>query len=251
MSCPWQEKLERYVDAELPESETAELDAHLRACPACAADALGRLQLKRMTQAAGRRYTPSPEFRLKIDQMVAKHARPARRWGWISGLSTAAAALAMVLVVIGLAGRHLRREQTLAELADLHVATLASPNPVDVVSTDRHTVKPWFAGKLPFTFNLPELENSPFKLAGGRVTYFHQTPGAHLLFDVSKHQISVFIFEDRPETRGMTAGSATASKMAFTIETWAEGGLRYYVVGDASAADIHALSELLRQGAKS
>jgi anti-sigma factor RsiW len=251
MSCAWQDKIERYVDAELPESETAEMDAHLRTCSLCAADALGRLQLKRMTQTAGRRYTPSPEFRLKIDKMMVKQARPVRRWGWSFGLSTAAVAIVLVLGALGLWRRNSQREQALAELADLHVSTLASPNPVDVVSTDRHTVKPWFAGKLPFTFNLPELQNSPFKLAGGRVTYFHQNPGAQLLFDVRKHQISVFIFEDRPETRLVSNGSATATKLAFTIETWSEGGLRYYVIGDAGAADIQALSELLKQAAKS
>lgn len=67
----------------------------------------------------------------------------------------------------------------LSEVADLHIATLASANPIDVVSTDRHTVKPWFAGKIPFTFNLPELQNSPFTLLGAKVSYLNQSPGAH------------------------------------------------------------------------
>jgi hypothetical protein len=66
--------------------------------------------------------------------------------------------------------------QTFAELADLHVATLASATPVDVISTDRHTVKPWFQGKIPFTFNLPELANTPFTLEGG--TALLSGPGA-------------------------------------------------------------------------
>ena len=70
----------------------------------------------------------------------------------------------------------------MSELADLHVATLASSNPVDVVSTDRHTVKPWFAGKIPFTFNLPELQDSPFVLVGGRVSYLTNRRGRSLFF---------------------------------------------------------------------
>ena len=116
-------------------------------------------------------------------------------------------------------------------------------SPVDVVSTDRHTVKPWFQGKVPFTFNLPELGNSNFTLPGGRVTYLQQTPGAHLIFQVRKHEISVFIFQDRPETgRGMAA----LSRLSFNVATWQEGGLRYYVVGDASREDINALVELLK-----
>src|SRR4029434_2685445 len=95
--------------------------------------------------------------------------------------------------------QHSRSEQALSALADLHVSTLASANPVDVVSSDRYTAKPWCKGKLPFTFNLPELQTSPFKLIGGRLTYFQQSPGAQLLFEVAKHQISVFIFQNRAE----------------------------------------------------
>jgi|SRR5438445_13863468 len=63
--------------------------------------------------------------------------------------------------------------------------------------TDRHTVKPWFQGKIPFAFDLPELQNSEFSLLGGRMTYLDQTPGAHLIYDARKHHISVFVFQER------------------------------------------------------
>jgi anti-sigma factor RsiW len=146
--------------------------------------------------------------------------------------------------------QHTRGEQALSELADLHVSTLASTNPVDVISTDRHTVKPWFQGKLPFSFNLPELQNSRFKLIGGRLTYFQQSPGAQLLFEVHKHQISVFIFQNRSELSGLSSGSSLRRKLAFSSETWTEGDLRYFVVGDAGPSDIRDLSELLKSAAR-
>jgi anti-sigma factor RsiW len=142
--------------------------------------------------------------------------------------------------------QHSRSEQALGELADLHVSTLASANPVDVVSSDRHTVKPWFQGKIPFTFNLPELQKSPFMLIGGRLTYFQQSPGAQLLFEVGKHQISVFIFQNRAELSRLNSGSSLSRKLAFNTETWEDGGLWYFVLGDASPSDVHDLSELLR-----
>jgi anti-sigma factor RsiW len=174
MTCDWVPKLDLYMDGELFGSELTEVDTHLRACPTCAADALSRLQLKRMTQAAGRRFSPRPEFRLKIEQSInaGKRSRWARRW---APALAAAAAIVLMLVSAAFWLQHLSSEQALAELADLHVSTLASPNPVDVVSSDRHTVKPWFQGKLPFTFNLPEVQTSPFKLIGGRLTYFQQS----------------------------------------------------------------------------
>lgn len=252
MTCDvWQSKLEPYVDSELSEDELANLESHLRTCPSCAADALGLLQMKRMTQAAGRRYSPTPQFRLRIEQSIEAKRGLSWAFGWVPKLALAAAVLVLVVGVAALWQRHLQREQALTELADLHVATLASVNPVDVVSTDRHTVKPWFAGKLPFSFSLPDLQGSPFKLVGGRVAYFEHNPGAQLLFDAGKHHLSVFVFQDHPTTMPFSAGTTTARKLAFNTETWNEGGLRYIVISDADQAAVHGLSELLRRAARS
>jgi anti-sigma factor RsiW len=135
------------------------------------------------------------------------------------------------------------QQQLIGELVDQHVATLASANPVDVVSTDRHTVKPWFAGKIPFTFNLPELQDSPFVLVGGRVSYLNQSPGAELIFRVRQHQISVFIFQDREES-GENGNARTA--LSFGVRSWHHNGLRYFVIGDASAQELDKLSELIK-----
>ena len=76
--------------------------------------------------------------------------------------------------------------------------------------------------------------------------YFQQSPGAQLLFEVGKHQISVFIFQNRAELSRLNSGYSLNSKLAFNTETWTEGGLWYFVLGDASPSDIHDLSELLR-----
>ena len=245
MTCDSVPKLDLYVDGELSGDALKEVEAHLQACPTCAADALKRLQLKRMTQSAGRRFSPRPEFRVKVVDSIDAAKRPWWAWRWAPVLS-AAAVLVLILIPGAVWLQNSRSQQALGELADLHVSTLASANPVDVVSSDRHTVKPWFQGKLPFTFNLPELETSPFKLIGGRLTYFQQSPGAQLLFDVGKHRISVFIFQNGAELSRLNSGSSLSRKLAFNTETWSEGGLWYFVVGDASLSDVHDLSELLR-----
>ena len=247
MTCDlWRDKLDAYVDSACSQEDLASLEAHFRTCPSCAAEALNRLQMKRMTQAAAARYSPSPEFRLRIEKSIQPKRRRVWSFGWMPGV--AVAAVALVLLVLGLTAwmRHAAREQALAELVDLHVATLASANPVDVVSTDRHTVKPWFQGKLPFTFNLPELQNSSFKLVGGRVMYFEHSPGAQLLFQIRNHQLSVFILQDQPGKTPLATGVTTERELAFNVETWSDAGLRYIVIGDASPADIHALGELMR-----
>ena len=87
MSCePWQAKLEQYADSELHGDEAAEVEAHLRQCQSCAADALGRCALKGMIHTAGKRFAPAPEFRLKIAQQVARQSKP-RLWGLEIGLA--------------------------------------------------------------------------------------------------------------------------------------------------------------------
>jgi anti-sigma factor RsiW len=126
------------------------------------------------------------------------------------------------------------------------VAALASSSPVDVISTDRHTVKPWFQGKIPFAFNLPELQNTEFSLVGGRMTYLDQTPGAHLIYDIRKHHISVFVFQERSLPAKLADNSLLPKQLPFNLETWSQGGLRYFVVGDASAADIDRLAKLFK-----
>jgi anti-sigma factor RsiW len=239
-------KLDAYLDGELTPKEASALGGHLRGCAACAADALGRVQMKRSVQLAGKRYAASAELRNKIAKSVA--AKPRREAGWAWRILALPAVLVLIVSVgvnIYVSRESARRQRVYSELADLHVSALASATPVDVISTDRHTVKQWFQGKIPFSFNLPELQGTDFTLLGGRVTYLAQTPGAHLIYQVRKHEVSVFIFQDRgDDTASLASGPRQA--LSFNVENWTQNGLRYFVVGDVGADDIRALSKLLR-----
>jgi len=246
MACDaWIEKLDAYLDGELAASEARAIGEHLRGCSTCTAESLSRLQQKRAVQAAGQRFTPDPAFRARIQQSIA--ARPPARRNWFR-LPVLATAMALVIAgaLLLTANRSRRSEERLvSELADLHVATLASSNPVDVISSDRHTVKPWFAGKIPFTFNLPELQDSPFVLLGAKVSYLNQSPGAELIFRVRQHQISVFIFQERA-AGSVPAHDSVQTALSFNVRSWSHNGLRYFVIGDASAQDLDKLSELMK-----
>jgi anti-sigma factor RsiW len=245
----WKGKLDTYLDGEVSREEIRGFDTHVRSCPSCSADALTRVQMKRAIQAAGRRYTPSPEFRKRMQQRLALKPQRSFRLGLM--LATAAAVVLVVGTLISAyLGTRSGRDQIFSEIADLHVATLASSSPVDVISTDRHTVKPWFQGKIPFAFNLPELQNSEFSLLGGRMTYLEQTPGAHLIYDVRKHHISIFVFQQRSLPAKLNENSLSPKQLPFNLETWSQGGLRYFVIGDASAADIDSLAKLFKAASK-
>lgn len=247
----WTGKLDAYIDGELDSGQMRELDRHLRECPGCTAEALRRLQWKRAIHSAGQCYVADPAVGERIRRSISP-ARPAW-WQWRPAFAVTAA---LLLVLAGARiiqletvqpKRQLAQESWMAgELADLHVATLASANPVDVVSSDRHSVKPWFAGKVPFSFNLPEFQGSQFELVGGRVSYLEQSPGAQLLFRVRKHQISVFIFQ----AKAVPFGFASAGEMdarSFHLERWQHDGLQYFAISDAAPEDLHALSDLLKR----
>lgn len=246
MPCAqWSAKLDTYLDGELSADEMHSFDAHVRSCASCAADALARVQLKGMVRSAGKAFVPSPDFRTRVLSRKQKR-RPLFAW--------VLASVAVLVVLIALSASYIgqqraERRQMFSELADLHVSTLASSNPVDVVSSDRHTVKPWFEGKIPFSFNLPELQNSEFVLVGGRLCYLEQSPGAQLIYQIRKHQISVFVFQDRDVPGSLFGGSQTG-QVGFNQETWSERGLRYFILGDTGQSDIARLTELLKAAAK-
>jgi anti-sigma factor RsiW len=246
MACEsWKAQLDTYLDGELAQEELRTFDSHVRNCPSCSADALSGVQLKRVIHMAGKRFTPSAEFRKRMQQNMAPKPRRSFRLGWMLAAATAVLLVVGTLTSIYLSNRS-GRDQVFSEIADLHVATLASSSPVDVISTDRHTVKPWFQGRIPFAFNLPELQNSDFSLLGGRITYLEQTPGAHLIYDARKHYISVFVFQELALPSKLSENALQTGKLSFNMETWNKGGLRYFVIGEASAADIDSLAKLFK-----
>jgi anti-sigma factor RsiW len=242
----WKAELDTYLDGELPSEEMRAFDAHVHSCSSCAADALARVQLKRGIQAAaGKRFAPTSEFRRRIQGKIATKPQRSFRLTWVFAAALSTLAVASLLTTF-LGVQRFHREQAYGEIADLHVAALASSSRVDVVSTDRHTVKPWFQGKIPFAFDLPEVQNSEFTLLGGRMTYAGQSPGAHLIYTVRKHEISVFVFQEGVFRRGWGESSSATKELSFNIATWNQGGLRYFVIGDASTADINNLAKLFK-----
>jgi len=248
MACEMnREALAAYLDGELPSAEAGSVEQHVRACPGCAAEVAERMYLRRTLAAARGHYVPDPEWKKR---MLAKTtSRPQSRPRWFAWAPAAIAAAAAVLLFAGFwMERHSSREQAFREVADLHVSDLASDHPVDVVSTDRHTVKPWFAGRIPFSFNVPEFTGSDFTLIGGRVAYLQQEPGAQLLVGLHQHKISVLIVRESSElAQVLPDDGGVHAQASFHVDTWQAGGLRYIVVGDADAAEIGNLARLFRQ----
>jgi anti-sigma factor RsiW len=219
------EDLERYADGELGPQP------HLRDCMQCTAAALNIVQMNRSIHDAMSEERPPAELRRRVRRQIThSHAMI-----WWAVAAVVALAFATVVIV------RTRTSSALPELVDMHVTLLASANPVDVVSTDRHTVKPWFEGRLPYAVPVPDLSNTQFHLVGGRVVYWHGNSAAYLLIGKSAHRISLFVFRDDLAPRDLGAPPAAVSTLV-----WRSGGLTFVAIGQVPREDLEALSALFR-----
>jgi anti-sigma factor RsiW len=244
------DQLTAFVDGELPSSEGHGIQQHLAACHPCALRTLSATQLKVATARAGQRFPAPPETLARLtaqlrSQQPTRTARvyPFRTIAW----TALAASLVLALSLIG--RRQTRQAHALsAELLDQHLATLSSGASPEVISTDRHTVKPWFQGKLPFSFNLPDVLPADTTLKGGNLTYLNGQPAALLLFTIHKHEVSVFLTQ-RSGTDLATPPSGIRS--GFDIHYASTHDLRIAAVSDVNPADLELLLSALVQAQSS
>lgn len=245
MSCEWRNKTNLYADDELEAAAQKEVSAHLRECAECSEALAEQLALKKAVRVAGNQFKAPAELHAAVFRQLHPRSSASSLWKWIS----AAAAMAVVVLAFMLvAGNPKREEPMLAGLVDQHITALASANPVDVVSEDRHTVKPWFQGKLGFTFTPPELAGSPFKLIGGKLVYVQQKPGAELLYTAGAHKISVFVFK-APDAEEHDA--IWQRSRSFNSCRWSNAGLEFFLVTDATKDEASGLVTLFQQANRS
>jgi anti-sigma factor RsiW len=248
--------LNAYIDGELPANERQAVQQHLTTCHACTLRVLSATQLKDATARAGHRFAPPPEALARLtatldaqqqttsqrqtDSQQQATKEPAKIYS-IRPTAWAAMAAAILLSVSLLGWRAIHQTNSLsAELLDQHLATLSSGATPQVISTDRHTVKPWFQGRLPFSFNLPDTEALPpdTTLKGADLTFFNGHPAALLLFTIHKHEVSIFLTQ-RATSPILTGLPKTHA--GFTIRTATTSDLSIIAVSDVNPTDLDLL----------
>ena len=248
--------LSAFADGELSAEDTAAARQHVDDCLSCAARLIDTWLLKASLGKSGRRYSLPAETEQRLRKAIveeplsvsAPRTPSNRNWMGISGWIAAAAMLAVLLTwsLIQLRGGRAGNNQyaaLAAEVSDLHIATLASGAPPEVLSSDRHTVKPWFQGKLPFSFNLPDSLPADTRLEGANVAYLEDRPVAQLLFSIGRHRASVFVAQRRDASRPQTITATHAGFRVIALET---GDLELIAVSDAEPNRVLALETALR-----
>ena len=240
MICELVERdLDAYVDRELDGDAEALIRSHVERCAMCRHRIAERIELSRLIRSAP--YYPAPDrLRARLSATVPTRSSSGRRV-----LTWAAAA---VLAISAGTGIMLMRSAStvsdalVTEAVNDHVRSLMEAHLFDVQSTDQHTVKPWFLGKLDFSPPVTDLATVGFPLVGGRLDYLGGRPVAALVYQRQKHTINVFI---APEAGAAAGGIDASSARGFHVRHWIRDHMAYWAVSDLNDAELTEFARTL------
>jgi mycothiol system anti-sigma-R factor len=253
MSCELTHSvLHGYMDGELDAARAADFERHLVSCAECVASLEAQETLRSSVHRAGL-YERAPEtLRRKLTaELAASAAAPNVRvlagrsasWRWLAVAAT-------ILLVAALGWRlipGLRQDSTntayASAIVDAHLRSLQPGHLEDVVSTDQHTVKPWFDGKLDFAPPVRDFADQGFPLQGGRLDVVRGRTVAVLVYARRKHIINVFIWPIKEQAATVQSGS----QLGYNWIDWRKDGMELCAVSDVNPADLKDLQRLLQQ----
>jgi anti-sigma factor RsiW len=242
--------IDAYIDNELDVTATIAVQQHLRDCHQCqqlleARKAVGALlanpqiSFEAPDSLLGRIQTALPVTRSEVKP------RTGRRLviPWLSVPLALAATIAVLLGLVFLNQGGMSRGNALAqEVISSHVRSLLGAHLLDVPSTDQHTVKPWFDGKLKFSPPVHDLAEHGFRLTGGRLDYLHGREVAALVYQRRLHVINLFIW---PSESGRNMAAESFTKDGYNVSHWDHDGFVFWAVSDVNPEDLSAFADLL------
>jgi anti-sigma factor RsiW len=235
-ACPDKELLlHALVDGELDAGNVLALEAHVATCAGCAAELAAIREVKAQLKAAPLAYTAPQSLLDRMDAALAQaEAPPPSRRGasrvesWVLSGTGAAIAASLALLAILPSGVSLQ-----SELVDAQARSLEAQHLVDVQTSDRHTVKPWFNGKIDFAPPVVDLVAQGYPLVGGRLERIDGRRVAALVFHRQAHVINLFVWPgDAP------AAPLTQQKDGYNLIRWGQGGLVFWAVSDCDPSAL-------------
>ncbi len=241
--------LEPYLDEELDAAQRAAVDRHMAECADCSSAYARLREQKAGIRAAAPYYNADPEIHQSIRAALRDAARseptPIRRGSWWRPVAIAASIL--LAVSLSWNARNMLAPNSAGDLAnrvlDDHLRSLIGTHLVDVLSSDQHTVKPWFAGKLDFSPTVKNLDSEGFPLEGGRVDYLDGRRVAALVYRRRQHIINLFVWPAPTSS----ARELRTSHNGYNLLHWTSGPMTYWAVSDVSATDLDRFRKLYEQ----
>jgi anti-sigma factor RsiW len=241
-----QTRLHAYLDGELDATGSADFNQHLRNCPVCAG-ALEEEEALRQGLQQARLYSRAPAgLKLRIEESLPGiRAQKSAGLGLISWRWFAVAMALLLAVFVGWRQLSIGNQRTAAVVAavDAHLRSLQPGHLADVQSTDQHTVKPWFDGKLDFAPPVRDFSSADFPLLGGRLDVIEGRTVAALVYGRRKHFISVFV----EEAASYTSWNGSGEAQGYHWTAWNKDGFAFCAVSDVSPTDLEGLKQLFLQ----
>ena len=234
--------LNAFVDNELDPMNAEAVSSHLQGCAECQAQHGSLLAVSR-TVSNQPRFALNESQLQKMAGLLPAEPKPRPSFLWARSFALGAASMAAVWVCVGLLSRP--GDARVDGLLQSHIRSLMPGHMLDVISTDRHTVKPWFAGKVSVAPFVLDLKAQGFPLLGGRVDYISSRPTPVLVFGHGSHFMSVFVL---PKDTQIPVRSG--SKDGFQMTSWVKDDLEYIAVSDTDSTELARFTELYRGSAR-
>jgi anti-sigma factor RsiW len=249
-----QDLIHGYVDGELDLVRSLEIERHIEGCASCSRSYRTQQDLKGALQAVPLRFTASSDLRRRIRSAVREAGEPAssrRAFNWLPTWTWAGAVAALTLVAV--LSWNLARisrapsgdELVAQEVIDSHVRSLMANHLEDVPSTDQHTVKPWFNGKLDFSPPVQDLAKEGFPLVGGRLDYLENRPVAALVYQRRKHYINLFIWPS-----AHASGQGAVMRQGYNLLHWTQSGMAFWAASDLNNSELQEFVKLIQQSGR-
>jgi len=232
--------LDAYADGELEAAAILELEQHLKSCSACALAWRNLQSLKKSLKQDALYFTAPDELRQRIKSALpappkAIPYRPTWNWNWLTAAMSGAFAVCLALLLFVAQPRPSSQQPLAQEIVSSHIRSLMANHELDVMSTDQHTVKPWFNGKLDFSPPVKDLAAQEFPLIGGRLDYLGGRSVAALVFQRHKHVINLFVW---PAQEADSKPAAVASSQGYHLIRWSDAGMVFWAVSDLNEKEL-------------
>jgi anti-sigma factor RsiW len=234
--------LHALIDGELDAGNAREVEAHIVACPNCAARLRDMQELRKAMGPAGLRYTAPASLRSSIEgKLPALSPAVSNRRAVLKGFAFGATATALAASGVLLIVTHEdERQHALDEIVSAHLRSLQGQHLTDVVSSEQHTVKPWFNGRLDASPPVMDLTAQGFTLLGARIDFVDAKPVAAIVYRRRAHVINLFC---EPAASGEPSAVSMQSLHGFNVRTWREKGIHLWAVSDIGADELNEFGE--------
>lgn len=261
-----------FVDRELDPKTDGDVDRHIRECPRCADERDRQTQVKQAVRSAAPYHMPpeslmdrirasvdAPDGSAEAPESAAADPAPPTRFRVSPAVRAWAVAAAFVIVFVtafGM-GRYTARpgrpvalaQGMLAqEVVECHIRSLMAAHLTDVISTDKHTVKPWYAGRLSFSPPVEDFASRGYPLVGGRLDYVDGHQAAALVYRFRKHTINAFVW---PASGAPPSAETVTRLRGYNVVQWSDSEMTWAVVSDLNGEDLERFAGLLRTSEKS